>query len=68
MTKRKAAKILIKSKKGIMCGDFPCYECPIHPCTTKCKNNNDRKRLARVWLRNHPSLWDRIKIATRGKK
>jgi hypothetical protein len=66
MTKRKAA-IELLGRACIICYGIDCRKCP---CDDVCpgKTKEERAAIAEAWIRDHPSLWDRIKIAIRGKK
>jgi hypothetical protein len=71
MTKLEAAKIIASQKYGCHGPIFvPCDKCPVweyddgpYFCGSEIKQGDS----VRAWLRDHPSLWDRIKKSIRGK-
>jgi hypothetical protein len=66
MTKRKAAKLARQYVDSECMACASCGECPLFKnCIMHFARASD---LAEAWLRDHPSLWDRIKNTIRGKK
>jgi hypothetical protein len=63
MTKRRKAELMAR---GIPCWDIPGKDsgCPLDD---QCKHDSPSSEVMAIsWLRDHPSLWDRIKNVIRG--
>lgn len=62
---RKSAKIISKCDGMyiLVCHGIICEDCPLYPCNNKKYINSykERKTAAILWLKAHPSLWEKIK-------